>query len=141
MAKSGPIIIIEDDPDDHEMIERILLKLNVENPIKKFMDGESALQYLQSTSDDPFVIICDINMPIMNGLQLKESIDTDKRLRVKSIPFVFLSTTANPQQVKQAYHYSVQGFFLKGQSYEALKNSLHQIVSYWQHCVHPNNLT
>lgn len=140
MSKSGPIIIIEDDPDDHEMMERILFKMNPENIIKKFYDGESALQYLLETEDDPFIIICDINMPIMNGLQLKQSIDADVRLKRKSIPFVYLSTTANPQQVRQAYELSVQGFFLKGQSYDELKNSLQQILSYWMNCIHPNNL-
>jgi CheY-like chemotaxis protein len=139
MSKLGPVVVIEDDPDDQDMIERILKKL-VENNIKKFSDGEAALQYLSSTRDSPFIIICDINMPIMNGLQLKQNIEADRRLKQKSIPFVYLSTSANPQQVVQAYHSNVQGFFLKGQSYDALKSSIHQIMQYWQVCIHPNSV-
>lgn len=139
MSKSGPIIIVEDDQDDQEMIKRILSGMNVENEIKTYFDGEDALQYLKTTSEDPFIIICDINMPIVNGLRLKEEIEKDPLLKEKSIPFVYLSTSANPQQVKKAYALSTQGFFLKGQSYDALKTSVKQIIEYWKHCIHIGN--
>lgn len=140
MAMSGPIVIVDDDPDDQEMITRVLSKMGLENPLKMFNDGEEVLQYLRTTADHPFIIICDINMPIMNGIQLKEQLDTDPALKVRSIPFVFLSTTANPEQVMKAYKLSVQGFFVKGQSYEVFKNAIHQIIEYWRKCFHPNNL-
>jgi CheY-like chemotaxis protein len=140
MSKSGPLVIVEDDPDDQEMISRILSKMKLQNEILKFYDGEQVLEYLRNTKDSPFIIISDINMPIMNGIQLKEKIDDDPKLKRKSIPFVYLSTTASPQQVIKAYELTVQGFFVKGQSYDVLKAALHQIVAYWQTCVHPNNL-
>jgi CheY-like chemotaxis protein len=139
MSKAGPIIIVEDDPDDQEMIERILSGMKVENERKYFSDGEDVLAYLRVTADSPFIIICDINMPIMNGIRLKEEIERDPDLKRKSIPFVYLSTSANPQQVKKAYELTVQGFFLKGQSYDALKASIRQIVDYWKICIHINN--
>ncbi|HYC83805.1 MAG TPA: response regulator [Chryseosolibacter sp.] len=140
MSKSGPVVIIEDDPDDQEMISRILTKMNIDNPIRKFNDGEEALRYLRLTKEKPFVIICDINMPVMNGLQLKKEMDNDADLRVKNIPFVYLSTTANPEQVMHAYSMTVQGFFVKGQSYEVLKHALEKIIEYWQTCIFPNSL-
>jgi CheY-like chemotaxis protein len=140
MSKTGPILIIDDDPDDQDMIDRILSNMKLENERKKFYDGEEILKYLKTTSEKPFIIICDINMPIMNGIQLKEEIERDPQLKSKSIPFVYLSTTANPQQVKKAYELTVQGFFVKGQSYDALKASLHQIVDYWKLCVHINSI-
>jgi CheY-like chemotaxis protein len=136
MSLTGPILIVDDDADDHEMIERILGKMQVENKIEKFFDGEQLLQYLRTTTEKPFIIICDINMPILNGLQIKEEIEKDLHLRKKSIPFVYLSTTANPQQVKKAYQLTVQGFFVKGQSYDALKTAIEQIISYWKMSVH-----
>jgi CheY-like chemotaxis protein len=136
MAINGPILIVDDDPDDQEMIGRILKKMDIENEIKNFLDGERLLEYLRTTDEKPFIIICDINMPIMNGLQLKEAIEKDLYLRKKSIPFVYLSTTANPQQVRKAYELTVQGFFVKGQSYDALKNAITQIISYWKTSVH-----
>jgi len=139
MSKTGPILIVDDDPDDQDMIERILSIMKVENVRKKFYDGEQLLAYLRTTTDKPFIIICDINMPIMNGIQVKEEIEKDISLKKKSIPFVYLSTSANPQQVKKAYELTVQGFFLKGQSYDALKAS-HQIMLYWTHCIHINSV-
>lgn len=140
MSKSGPVLIVEDDPDDQEMISRVLSKMNLPNEVKKFYDGEEVLAYLKITTDKPFIIISDINMPVMNGIQLKEQIDGDPELRRKSIPFVYLSTTANPQQVIKAYHLTVQGFFVKGQTYDVLKASIHEIITYWKMCVHPNNV-
>lgn len=140
MSRTGPIVIIDDDADDHEMIERILVKLKVKNEVKKFRDGEDALEYLKHTKDKPFIIICDINMPRMNGLQLKETIDKNPVLRMKGIPFVILSTAANPKQIVQAYQQNVQGFFVKGESLSVLQNSVTRIIEYWQSCLHPNNI-
>jgi CheY-like chemotaxis protein len=140
MSKSGPILIVDDDQDDQDMIQRIVTGMKLENELKKFYDGEELLQYLNTTEDKPLVIICDINMPLLNGIQLKEEIEKDPYLKKKSIPFVYLSTTANPQQVKKAYELTVQGFFVKGQSYDALKASVHQIISYWKMCIHINSM-
>src|SRR4051812_2844630 len=124
MSKAGPILIVDDDPDDQDMIERIIVSMRLENERKKFYDGEELLVYLRETEDKPLIIISDINMPLMNGLQLKAEIEKDPYLKRKSIPFVYLSTTANPQQVRKAYELTVQGFFVKGQSYDALKGSV-----------------
>lgn len=126
-----PIVIIDDDPDDHEMIDRVIRKMDSTIAIKKFYDGEEALRYLQTTADAPFLILCDINMPMMNGLELKKQIDQDPTLKQKAIPFVFLTTTGNGDQVKKAYQMHVHGFFTKGQSYEELKGSLEVILRYW----------
>jgi CheY-like chemotaxis protein len=140
MSKAGPILIVDDDPDDQDMIERIIVSMSLENERKKFYDGEELLVYLRETEDKPLIIISDINMPLMNGLQLKAEIEKDPYLKRKSIPFVYLSTTANPQQVRKAYELTVQGFFVKGQSYDALKGSVNQIILYWQKCIHINNV-
>jgi CheY-like chemotaxis protein len=137
MSKTGPIIIIDDDPDDHEMIGRILSRLNLDNERKKFYDGEEALQYFLNTEDKPMLVLCDINMPLMNGLELKRNIEANDALRKKRMPFVFLTTTANPDQIVTAYQYNIQGFFIKGQSYDELKETLIQVVSYWNKSEHP----
>jgi CheY-like chemotaxis protein len=137
MSKTGPIIIIEDDPDDQEMIHRVLSKLNLENELKKFYDGEEALNYFLHTTEKPMIILCDINMPLMNGIELKQNIESNEMLRKKSIPFIYLTTTANADQIAKAYNLTVQGFFAKGQSYGELKETLIQIVTYWKRCEHP----
>jgi CheY-like chemotaxis protein len=139
MPTKGPIVIIDDDPDDQEMIERVLKRLDPELKVKKFLDGEEALHYLQHENEQPFLILCDINMPIMNGLELKKHIEASEFLSRKSIPFVFLTTTTNMDQVRQAYHLKVQGFFSKGQTFDELKSSLHNIIHYWKASKHPNS--
>ena len=138
MPRTGPIIVIDDDPDDQEMIQRILGKMNLENEVKKFLDGEDAFTYFLQTSDRPLLVLCDINMPRMNGIELKQQIEDDTVLCGKRMPFVFLSTTANPDQIIKAYNISCQGFFIKGQTFSELKETVYRIVSYWKHCEYPS---
>jgi CheY-like chemotaxis protein len=138
MSKTGPIIVIDDDPDDQEMIHRILSRLNPEMELKKFYDGEEALEYFLSTKDRPFIVLCDINMPLMNGLELRKKMESNTMLKQKMTPFVYLTTTASPDQVLKAYHLSVQGFFVKGQSYDELKSTLTDIITYWKRCERPS---
>ena len=137
MPRSGPIIIIDDDPDDQEMIQRILGKMNLENEVKKFLDGEDALTYFLHTADRPLLVLCDINMPRMNGIELKQQIEDHSVLSGKRMPFVFLSTTANPDQIMKAYNISCHGFFIKGQTFSELKDTVNMIVSYWKNCQYP----
>jgi CheY-like chemotaxis protein len=137
MTVSGPLIVIEDDPDDQEMIKRVLSKMELANEQKFFADGEQALKYLESTSQKPFLIISDINMPLMNGLDLKKEIQANPSLRTKCYPFVFLTTTVSASQVQLAHNLTVEGFFAKGQSYDELKEVLKTIITYWQRANHP----
>lgn len=138
MAATGPLIVIEDDPDDQDMIKRILAKMDLDNEQIFFFDGEQALKYLENpSSEKPFLIISDINMPLMNGLDLKRYIHSKESLRQKCYPFVFLTTTVTTTQVNQAYNMSVEGFFAKGQSYDELKDVLNTIISYWKRANHP----
>jgi DNA-binding NarL/FixJ family response regulator len=102
-----------------------------------FSDGEQALKYLENSTEKPFLIISDINMPLMNGLELKRHIQSKESLRQKCYPFVFLTTTVTTSQVSLAYNLTVEGFFAKGQSYDELKEVLRTIVTYWKKSNHP----
>ncbi|GAB3935237.1 response regulator [Larkinella terrae] len=135
---TGPIIIIEDDEDDQFILEEIIRELNVPNPIRFFANGEQVLEYLLASLEQPFIILCDINMPLMSGLELRRAIDENETLRRKAIPFIFLSTDASPQLVNQAYETTIQGFFKKAVVYQQTKEQLHWIIGYWRHCVHPH---
>ena len=110
---NGPILFVEDDADDQFIYEEICDRLGVANQVKFFHSGDEVLNYLRATTDKPFIIFCDINMPEMDGLKLRKEINEDEYLRRKSIPFVFLSTAATPSQVHIAYDLTVQGFFIK----------------------------
>lgn len=138
MNKVGPIIVIEDDPDDQEVLVEIFQKLGYVNKIIYFTDGNDALVYLNKTDIQPFLILSDINMPKLNGFDLRNKIFTDQQLQTKCIPYLFFTTAANKKSVTDAYTMSVQGFFVKPTSMLALENTMRKIVDYWQECIAPN---
>lgn len=134
-----PIVVVEDDADDQYFIKVICEKLGVTGDLLFFDNGKEALEYLTVTTRKTFLILCDINMPVMNGLELRRQIQMDEKLRRKSIPFVFLSTAARPQEVEEAYDLTVQGFFVKASQLKDMETSLELILKYWQNCKHPNS--
>jgi CheY-like chemotaxis protein len=138
MSVKGPIILIDDDEDDQFLIKNVMEELNVTNQLIIFENGLEAFNYLQVTTDQPFLIFCDVNMPVMNGLELREKIDQNEYLRKKSIPFVFVSTSGSSEIVRIAYNATIQGFFKKESNFEAYKYQIKLILNYWECCLHPN---
>lgn len=138
MNKTGPIIVIEDDIDDQEMLEEIFLKLGYKNKIVYFADGNEALEYLNKTDVQPFLILSDINMPRINGFELRNKIFTNEQLQTKCIPYLFFTTSATKKSVTDAYALSVQGFFEKPNSMKGLENTIRKIIEYWQECIAPS---
>ncbi len=138
MTKSGPIIVIEDDLDDQEIIADIFKKLSYKNEVLFFDDGDDALQYLSIPAVAPFIILSDINMPKVSGMELRKRIQADEALRMKSIPFIFFTTTANKSFVLDAYYNSVQGFFQKPNTLADLERNIKLIIDYWKECISPN---
>lgn len=138
MNKSGPIIVIEDDIDDQETLVEIFKKLGYENKIVYFFDGNEALDYLNKTDVQPFLILSDINMPKINGFELRNKVFTNAQLHTKCIPYLFFTTAANKKSVIDAYALSVQGFFKKPTSMEDFEKTIKKIVEYWQECIAPS---
>src|SRR5690349_8396951 len=134
--KSGPILLADDDADDRLLVESVCHSLHYKNPIVHFEHGAQLLEYLLETKEKPFLILCDINMPVMNGLEVRRKIDEHEFLRRKSIPFVFFSTNAVKREVDQAFELTVQGFFEKGNSLQQLTDRLRVILEYWGLCHH-----
>jgi CheY-like chemotaxis protein len=135
----GPIIIVEDDKDDQEIYTEAIKAIGIDNELKFFEGARSALDYLYTTADQPFIILSDINMPLMTGLQFKENIQNDDYLRNKGIPFVFISTNASRPAVVQAHKLSVQGYFQKPDNMTDIKGMLKTLFDYWELCKHINN--
>ncbi|TDE18089.1 response regulator [Dyadobacter psychrotolerans] len=139
MNKSREIIIIEDDEDDRYLLEEVFNTLQYPNKRIYFPDGLAALEYLQGPSTAPFIIISDINMPMMDGLELKDKLCTDAKLNLKCIPYLFFSTAISQKMVIDAYSTSAQGFFVKQNSFDQLLDTIRVIVEYWKKCAAPNN--
>jgi CheY-like chemotaxis protein len=141
MSKNGNILIVEDDMDDKELLEDLILDLGIENNIIWKPNGAEAFTYLCTTTSPMFIIFSDINMPIMNGMELKRKIDADPELRRKSIPFIFYSTAASREAVNEAYtELTIQGFFIKSNDCNKMKSIVNNIIEYWKDCIHPNTV-
>jgi len=139
MNKNGPVIIIEDDPDDQFLLEEVFKTLNYSNEIIYFLNGQAALDFLNSTERIPFLILSDINMPKLDGFELRNKIHTDTQLAIKCIPYLFFSTAVSQKMVIDAYSLSVQGFFIKQTSISELEKTISVIMEYWKRCAAPNN--
>jgi CheY-like chemotaxis protein len=140
MNKTGPIIIIEDDQDDQLILSEVLKELNFDNEVIFFADGEEALEYLIASGKNPFLILSDINMPKLDGFQLRDKVQNNEQLRLKCIPYLFFTTAVSQRAVIDAYSKSVQGFFVKPQNYQEIKRVIENIIRYWQDCHSPNKL-
>jgi CheY-like chemotaxis protein len=139
MNKQGPIIIIEDDADDRFLLEEVFTSLGYPNKRIYFIDGQEALDYLHKIESVPFLILSDINMPKLDGFQLREKLHTDAELQLKCIPYLFFSTAMNQKMVIDAYSMSAQGFFIKQNSFSELEKTIQAIMEYWTRCAAPNN--
>lgn len=129
--KARPVLIVDEDADDKEFLLDAWADLKYENPLIFFSNGEDALHYLKTEKTTPFLILCDVNLPKISGFELKEKLLQESIINYKSIPFVFWSTAATNAQIKKAYDLGGVGFFLKGNNYDELKQSLVDIVNYW----------
>jgi CheY-like chemotaxis protein len=137
--KQGPIIIIEDDSDDQDILKEVLYKLNYQNKVLFFNDGEAALKHIMTDNELPFLILSDINLPKFDGFALREKLKTDAKLSRKCIPYLFFSTAGNQKAVIDAYSQSVQGFFIKPHSMAELEKTISLIIEYWRRCAAPND--
>ena len=139
MNKDGPIIIIEDDADDQELLMEVFQTLNYTNKLIFFSDGAAALDFLNKSDTLPFLILSDINLPKLDGFALRDKLKTDAALTLKCIPYLFFSTALNQKAVMDAYSLSVQGFFVKQSSTAELEKTISVIMEYWKRCAAPNN--
>jgi CheY-like chemotaxis protein len=135
----GPIVIVDDDEDDREIYADGIKAIGIPNEIRFFETCQSALDYLSTTTEQPFIILSDVNLPIMTGIQFKGKIQENDYLKNKGIPFVFISTNANATAVREAHALSVQGYFQKPSNMEDIKSMLRKLFDYWELCKHINN--
>src|SRR5688572_15475822 len=127
MQKTGPIMIIEDDMDDQEFLEETFSILDYPNPVIFFSNGNEALEYLLETNTPPVLIISDINMPIISGIEVREKINSNKKLRELRIPYVFF-TTAKKASVVNECSLADHDFFTKPNTMLEIQNTIKTIM-------------
>ena len=130
MNTLGPIIVIDDDVDDQELMDEIFAVLKYPNPVLFFTNGNEAIDAIQNSETKPVLIISDINMPAINGFQLRKKILLNDVLR--KIPFVFLTTGVDGKAAQEAHSLTCGGIFKKPNSMQELRIILKKIMDYWQ---------
>lgn len=130
MNKNGEILIVDDDGDDVEIVCDTLKHLAIPNKVTCFTNAHELLTHLREMESEPFFILCDFRMPLMNGLELKQMIQQDETLRKKIVPFLLYSTTIDTATFNAALAAGVQGFFLKPITIQALRDLLQTIIKY-----------
>lgn len=138
MNKNGPIIVIEDDEEDQEILLEIFDRLPYKNKVVFFTNGNEVIEYINTPGNDPFLILSDINMPNIDGFELRKKVFSNKELQNKCVPYLFFTNGTHKKAVVDAYSMSVQGFFIKPSNLSALENTIRKIIDYWQECIAPN---
>jgi len=137
MRNSRPIMLIEDDRVDVMTVKRALKDLNVTNPLIHTLNGEEALEYLRNDSNQkPCVILLDLNMPKMSGLEFLKIIKNEDKL--KKVPVVVLTTSKNEQDVIESFQLGVAGYIVKPADYKKFVEAIRTINLYWTLSELPN---
>ena len=123
-------MIIEDDIDDQEFLEETFSILDYPNPVIYFSNGNEALKYLLETNTPPVLIISDVNMPKISGIEVREKINSNKRLQKLQIPYVFFTTAKKASDVGVC-SLSDHGFFTKPSTMLEFQNTIKSIVEHW----------
>jgi DNA-binding NarL/FixJ family response regulator len=132
LNRDGTIIIIEDDSDDQFFMEEAFKEIESPNERIYFSDSKSALTYLNARIAPPFLIISDINLPLLNGIALRAELKNNAAISVKCVPHLYLTTVLNHRYLQDAYCESAQGFFVKPGGFKQLKELLNIIMDYWK---------
>jgi DNA-binding NarL/FixJ family response regulator len=129
--QTGAIWFIDSDTDDHDMVREVWKDLKLTNELVFLESAEATLKRLAEVPVSPFIIICEVNLPKIDGFDLREQILATNSKKFKSVPFIYWSTDASEAQITKAYDLSAHGFFIKEGSFEEIKKTFLQIINYW----------
>lgn len=125
-----PILLVEDDQVDTMTVKRALKEIHVTNPLVHLENGEEAVHYLQdSKREKPCIILLDLNMPIMNGIEFLQVVKHDDQLR--RIPVVVLTTSEEQQDKVNSFNLGVAGYMAKPVDYRQFVEVMRSIDAYW----------
>ncbi len=137
MKNLKPILLVEDDSVDAMTVKRALKELNVTNQLVHSIDGEQALEYLKADDNKkPCVILLDLNMPKMNGIEFLQAVKKDEKL--KKTPVVVLTTSKEGNDVTTSFRFSVAGYMVKPVDYKKFVEAIRAINLYWTLSELPN---
>jgi CheY-like chemotaxis protein len=129
-VSNKPILVVEDDQVDFMTIARAMKEIHVTNPLVHVENGEPALEYLRDPlNPKPSIVLLDLNMPVMNGIEFLHIIKQDPDL--KRIPVIVLTTSEEQQDKLNSFNLGVAGYMAKPVDYKQFVNVIRSIDLYW----------
>ena len=136
MNELGRILIVEDDPKDVELTLTALEEYNLANEVVVTRDGEEALDYLycrgnfkMRTSDNPAVLLLDLKLPKVDGLEVLQQIKSDEKLRM--IPVVVLTSSREERDMVASYKLGVNAYVVKPVDFHEFVNAIKELGVFW----------
>ncbi|KAA2216640.1 MULTISPECIES: response regulator [Maribacter] len=123
------ILLIEDDTIEIMKLERTVSKLEVNHKITQAKNGEAALEFLNSENRLPDIILLDLNMPRMSGIEFLNILKEDDKLRY--LPTIVLTTSENRVDLLECYKIGIAGYVIKPLKYEDYEHKLKRVLEYW----------
>jgi len=129
MIKSLNILLIEDDTIEVMKFNRVVKTLNLNHKIIEANNGEEALEILRIKEIIPDIILLDLNMPKLNGLEFLRILKNDESL--KFIPSIVLTTSSNHKDLLECYKIGIAGYLLKPLKYDDYMERIKKLLDYW----------
>lgn len=129
---NGTILLVEDNPDDIALTSRALKQNNIQNELRIASDGEEALQYLlpeQGVATPPVLILLDLNLPKLSGLDVLRRIRSDARTRF--VPVVVLTTSNEERDIVESYQLGANSYVRKPVVFETFLDAIKLLGLYW----------
>ncbi len=133
--ESIQIVLVEDNPDHAEMVRRVLRASGVTH-VTWMTNGADALERLRRPADGrlPDLILLDINLPQISGLEILSRVKAHPFLRV--VPVVMLTTSARPDDIRKAYRLGANSFVTKATDFQEFQEKLKSLQHYWLQISH-----
>lgn len=122
-------MLIEDDTIEVMKLQRAIAKLEMPHEIIEAKNGEEALQILKDNNSLPDLILLDLNMPRINGLEFLKILKQDEFMRF--LPVVILTTSSNRKDMLECYREGVAGYILKPLKYDDYVEKIRVVLNYW----------
>lgn len=129
LMKTLKILLIEDDAIEIMKFKRVLSNLRLNHTVVDANNGEEALKLLKISEQMPNIILLDLNMPKIDGIEFLSNLKKNDKLR--HIPTVVLTTSNNVKDLKKCYKIGVAGYILKPLKYEDYITKMESLLTYW----------
>lgn len=129
MEKSLKILLVEDNLIEIMKMKRTLSLLELNHTLQEAKNGEEALQLLENQNNIPDIILLDLNMPKINGIEFLRILKANDEL--KHIPTIILTTSSNEKDLLECYRTGMSGYVLKPLKYEDYVKKIETVLSYW----------